>query len=133
MAGDFASTMQAIVARVLADSQAVLLGVATHVHRSIVEGSEVTGAPGQPVDTGALRTSWQLSFPSPGRALISTNLVYAPIIESGIRPIGSGRGNATGRTGTRITLRSPVGGFHSVQITIDALPRIVAHESARLT
>lgn len=124
--------MQAIVARVLADSQAVFLGIATHAHRSIVEGSEVTGAPGQPVDTGNLKTSWQLSFPSADRALISTNVIYAPIIESGIRPIGSGRGNATGRTGTRITLRSPVGGFHSVQLTVDGLPKIVAHESARL-
>jgi hypothetical protein len=129
---DFASDFGAVVTRVMADTQTVFLAVATHAHRSIVEGSEVTGAPGQPVDTGNLKASWQLSFPAPDRALISTNVVYAPIIESGIRPIGSGRGNATGRTGLRITLRSPVGGFHSVQLTIDGLTRIIAHESARL-
>jgi hypothetical protein len=129
---DFASSMNAIVTRVMAETQLVFVAVAQHAHRSIQEGSEVTGAPGQPVATGNLRSSWQLSFPSPDRALISTNVVYAPIIESGIRPIGSGRGNATGRTGLRITLRSPVGGFHSVQITLDGIQRIVAHESKRL-
>lgn len=131
MAADFGSSMRAIIANVEATTQAVFLAIATHAHRSIQEGSEVTGAPGQPVDTGNLKASWQLTFPSKDRALISTNVVYAPIIESGIRAIGSGRGNATGRTGSRITLRSPVGGFGSVQLTIDGLQRIVAVESER--
>lgn len=43
---DFASDFGAVVTRVMADTQTVFLAVATHAHRSIVEGSEVTGAPG---------------------------------------------------------------------------------------
>jgi hypothetical protein len=84
----------------------VFRGVAQDTYESIVVGSPVTGAPGQPVDTGALRASWQLTFPKRTRAEIMTRQVYAAAIEDGV-----------GRHGP-LTLRSQVGGFHSVKLTI---------------
>lgn len=80
---------------------------------SVVFGSAITAAPGQPVDTGYLRASWQLTFERSGLALISTNAVYAEDIEEGI-----------GRFGP-LQLRSQVGGFHSVKLTIAGFDRIV--------
>lgn len=101
----------------------VFVGVAEEVHRSIQTGSEITGAPGQPVGGhqpgrryvgGALRASWQLQI-DPDSALISTNMIYAPQIEDGTRE------------GRALTLWSPVGGFHSVKTTIAGFDKIVEH------
>ena len=91
----------------------VLLGVGTEALRSIQEGSELTGAPGQPVDTGALRASWQL-IPRADSLTIGTNVVYAEAIEDGIGKYGP------------LVLRSQVGGFHSVAQTVANMDRIVA-------
>lgn len=99
-------------------SREVFVNVANHVHRSVQTGSETTGAPGQPVDTGALRNSWQLTFEST-EALISTGLVYAPPIEDGVGPHGP------------LTLRSEVGGFHSVALTRAGFDRIVELEATK--
>lgn len=97
----------------------IFVGTATEALRSVVEGSELTGAPGQPVDTGALRASWHLDFSDADHATISTNLAYAEAIEEGVGPSGP------------LTLRSPVGGWHSVVQTAANLDRIVAAEKAR--
>ena len=84
------------------------------VHKSITIGSAITGAPGQPVDTGQLRGSWVPRFLGPWQWRDTTNTVYAPGIEDGIGPHG------------QITLRSSVGGFHSVKMTRTGWPSIVA-------
>lgn len=85
------------------------------VHRSVVEGSEVTGAPGQPVDTGALRASWTPELLSELLWQDSTYLDYAEPIEEGVGPYG------------QLTLRSAVGGFHSVALTRGGWQRIVEY------
>ncbi len=88
------------------------------VQRSVVEGSEITGAPGQPVQTGALRASWIPQFIDRNTWQTSTNLTYAPIIEENQRGA---------------TLRSQVGGFHSVAATVAGWVRIVDFANRAVT
>lgn len=61
--------------------------VASELYASIVDGSQVTGSPGQPVDTGTLRNSWQVRFPSPDVAEITTGVEYAPFVEDNIKGV----------------------------------------------
>jgi hypothetical protein len=96
---------------------------AQEAHRSVQEGSEITGAPGQPVDTGALRSSVQLVFESKDRAVIGTNLDYALSIEDGL---------SYAHGGTPMTLRSEVGGFHSFKLTEAGMPKIVTTVAAQV-
>jgi len=96
----------------------IFLGIVGEAARSVIEGSQLTGAPGQPVQTGNLKASWQTTFESPTVALISTNVEYAPIIEYNVRGA---------------TLRSAVGGFHSVAQTIAGIDRIIDAEIIRVT
>lgn len=99
----------------------LLPAVAAAAHESVVNGSPVTGAPGQPVDTGNLRASWQLAFPSPEVAEITTKTVYAPHNEYGVT-----------EDGRPYTQKSPVGGRHSVALTITNFDKLVEHEVKRL-
>ena len=92
-------------------SRAVFLSTVTKAAQSIIEGSSATGAPGQPVDTGNLRASWQTTFESPTQALISTNVAYAPYVEEGINRWGS--------------VRYKNHGPHSVALTRTNFPRLV--------
>lgn len=75
------------------------------VQESVVHGSALTGAPGQPVDTGFLRSSWVASIVAQGVQEISTNVAYAEFIEDGGNDLAA------------FTLRSEVGGWHSVKLT----------------
>lgn len=113
----FDDALKRFAVKVETQSQAVFVNVASAVQHSITDGSAVTGAPGQPVDTGNLKASWHLEFETPTSALISTNVEYAPIIEYNERGA---------------TLRSKVGGFHSVALTRAGLPLIVADEAKKV-
>jgi hypothetical protein len=84
-----------------------------HVGRSIMYGSAVTGAPGQPVYTGALLASWHRVQRGTFGSLWVSKSPYAHIIEDNLRGA---------------TLRSAVGGFHSVTLTRNAFRQIVFHE-----
>lgn len=103
----------------------IFTNVVDECFRSIVEGSEITGAPGQPVGQygpgynnhglgGNLKASWQKWYDSKTVANIATNVRYAPYIEQG--------GNSRGA----FQLRSAVGGWHSVGLTVSNFDRIVA-------
>ncbi len=85
------------------------------VQESIVHGSPLTGAPGQPVDTSALRNSWIATRLGRLDWKIETGLKYARAMEDGVTWYGP------------ITLRSEVGGFHSVKLTRAAWQKIVEH------
>ena len=87
----------------------VFVGVTEEVQRSVVEGSELTGAPGQPVQLGTLKGSWVGRFLDPTLWRLITKIVYAPVIEAGVG----------------ITIRSAVGGTHSVAKTRTGFKRIV--------
>jgi hypothetical protein len=90
---------------------------------SILVGSAVTGAPGQPVDTSTLKKSWRFRRPEKFKATMGTKLVYAPIVENAGLATASGRSGA--QSGSRYTLRSKVGGFHSVKLTYANFGRLV--------
>jgi len=96
---------------------AVHAGIVARMHESI-RGTgtpdPLTGAPGQPVDTGFLRNSWQTRFEG-DTGIISTNAAYARGIEDGISA-----------SGTPIRFKSKVGGAHSVKLTVAGASRIQA-------
>lgn len=101
----FANDLNRFTERLERQRRDIFVGVAVAVHDSVVEGSPVTGAPGQPVDTETLKESWTLSFPSATLARVITNVEYAEPVEEGIGPYGP------------MQLRSEVGGWHSVKLT----------------
>lgn len=116
----FASDLARFNQKQRALAQALFANVVIAVGDSIREGSTVTGSPGQPVDTGHLKASWHTVFESATRAAVITNTVYAQAIEDGTR-----RGRA-------LTLRSSVGGFHSISKTITGFDKLVAAEARAL-
>jgi hypothetical protein len=99
------------------------------IEKSIKFGSGLTGAPGQPVDTGYLRNSWISSFPAPMLWQIETNASYAPVVEEGGLV---SRGRSGGFSGGTYRLRSEVGGFHSVKLTRTGFTRIVHHVAGKV-
>lgn len=76
-----AADLQAWAAKVERNLGLIFVNTATSVRDSVVEGSPVTGAPGQPADTGNLKSAWLLQFPELSVAEISTRVAYAPAIE----------------------------------------------------
>ena len=129
MSNNFREDCRRIGLRIQVQTRDVFTGVVMEMHRSIQEGSELTGSPGQPVDTGELRASW-IANVSGDVGLISTKAEYAKYIEDGVVVVR--RGQVTGSTKQRLTLRSKVGGFGSVAKTIAGLPRIVEHVTQRV-
>jgi hypothetical protein len=101
----------------------VFVNTVSAVHNSIQNGSPVTGAPGQPVDTGNLKASWQVNFIDAVTASVTTNVEYAPSIEDGV---------SYAHGGTPITQRSTVGGFHSVALTRAGIQALADDEARKL-
>lgn len=144
----FAADLKRFSIKVESRSRAVVPAMAAAVLESIQVGSVVTGAPGQPVDTGFLRSSWQSEVAPDGRsAIVGTNVAYAPVIETGMREAYDSRGRTNrygvsgGLIGPRLprgmgrrAIRSTVGGPGSVRLTVanaNALLRQVVAEVAR--
>jgi hypothetical protein len=114
----FGEALQRFTAKVTTRSQAVYSGVVAATHESITKGSGVTGAPGQPVDSGELVTSWQVLPVAPWITDVVTNAPHARSNEDGIARPGGGP----------YRLLSPVGGRHSVRLTITGMDRLVEAE-----
>lgn len=111
--------------------EATFVGSTEEVQRSIQDGSSITGAPGQPVDTSALRDSWTPRLEIPFLWRTTTNIEYAPAIEEGQQqPYTTSRGTQV--IPRPMTLRSKVGGFHSVLKTRTGWVRIVDYVAGRL-
>lgn len=115
----FSDDLARFTAKAEATTRRVFVGSVMEAHRSITVGSPITGAPGQPVDVGALRNSYAMSWDGPTVAEISSGMKYARVIEDGVR------------MGKPITLRSKVGGFHSVKATVAGFQKIVDHVTAK--
>lgn len=95
--------------------------VANHVEKSMRYGSPVTGAPGQPVRTGNLRDRSFFRVGSVkerdmGFGFRLSIAPYAPIYEDNLMGY---------------TIRSKVGGYHSIKITRVNYRLIVGYELAR--
>ncbi|WP_353268007.1 hypothetical protein [Gemmatimonas sp.] len=84
-------------------------GLTSELGRSIRDGSELTGAPGQPRRTSNLYFSWIDRFLAPFRWQIATNVSYAPFVEDAVR-------------GQRFRN----GGPHSLKLTILGANRVLA-------
>ncbi len=96
----------------------IFFDVADALHNSIKEGDPTTGSPGQPVQESDLINSWQARHLEPFLFQTSPGMVYARGIEEGAREDASGQLR-------QLTLRSDVGGFHSVKITRIGFPKLV--------
>jgi hypothetical protein len=116
----FSDDLRRFTAKAETNIRDVHAGTVVRLHESITVGSPVTGSPGQPVDFGNLVRSWGIEDEGDARSLISTPMEYAPGIEDGIGPHGP------------LTLRSAVGGFHSLKHTIAGAQRVVELEAQRV-
>jgi len=89
--------------------QAVVEAATDLVFESVVEGSALTGAPGQPVESGKTKGSWKKDLPEPLVGEVYSDWFVARFVEEG----------------QGMTVRSATGGFHSVKLTRAAFPNIV--------
>jgi phage gpG-like protein len=131
---DFADQVRAFSLKVETRNADVFKNVVSATLDSIVNGSAVTGSPGQPVGQygpgyhpgevgGALKTSWTMELDSPTSptsAIIGTNSPYAVQNEYGISA-----------TNGPYVQHSSVGGRHSVAHTVAGFGLIVADAVAK--
>jgi hypothetical protein len=109
----FEDTLKRVVKETFEKEAELFDRVDAHVGKSIKDGSLVTGAPGQPIKSGALYDSYQRVSLGPQQIAWLSESPYAHVIEDNLRGA---------------TLRSEVGGFHSVKMTRIGFKRIVEHE-----
>ena len=119
--GSFSDDIKAFTAKVEAKTQTIFVNTVAAAKDSIVLGSPITGAPGQPVAFGTLRASWNTEFELPTSARITTNLGYAEPVELGIGPHGPVAYGA----------KNGIGGSHSVAHTMTGLPLLLADETRK--
>lgn len=119
----FADDLARFSVKVSTRSRDVFVGTVMAALASVQDGSPVTGAPGQPVDTGNLRGAWQSDVQG-NVGIVACNAVggrgvdvtpYAEQIEDGI----------SARSGQPIHFRSERGGAHSVRQTVAGMGRLV--------
>ena len=112
----FGDDLRLFASKVEARSRNVFVGSVVELHGSVTVGSAITGAPGQPVDTGNLLASWQQTFPEDWVGQTATNAEYAVSIEEGQQaPYTTAAG--TDVVPRPIVFKSAVGGAHSVKLS----------------
>jgi hypothetical protein len=94
-------------------ARGVFFGSANEMSRSLIDGSSLTGAPGQPVEDGNLITSFVPAYPTADTFEVTTNAAYAPAVE-----------NAVGSQGQPVTYGKKRGGSHSRKLTEAGMPNI---------
>jgi hypothetical protein len=133
MPSSFSADLNKFVLKLERGSRAVFTGAVEEVHRSVTVGSPLTGAPGQPVDTGFLLNSWVLRYTSRTTAETSTHASYAPVIEyklpSAYDPSGQDR---PPREPGRRHRKSTIGGNRSVALTVGGWQNIVDHVARKV-
>lgn len=128
----FEDQVRAFAVKVEQRNATLFPNIVSAVQDSIVNGSPLTGAPGQPVGQygpgyhqgkvgGDLKTSWQTVRESPEVAVVGTNSQHAVQNEYGISA-----------TGGPYIQRSTVGGRHSVALTVAGFDKLVAAEVAKV-
>jgi hypothetical protein len=115
MSVSFQRQMELIVAKAGRRGKELAHRIEQHCGDSIKFGSVVTGAPGQPVETGHLLDSWHLQRIAPYLGRWISTVEYASVIEDNFRGA---------------QLRSHWGGFHSVKMTRHGFKQIVDYELA---
>ena len=119
---DFATAMAQFIGKV-DGLEAQLLPTATHLaYESIVDGSPITGALGQPEVSGDLKASWREEILSATTARVVTASPYARQNEDGVR---SG--------GKPYVQHSTTGGRNSVRLTRAGWPALVIEAARQLT
>lgn len=111
----YALDMAAVGASLRADIDKMFDDSVNLAAESIVNGSAITGAPGQPVEEDVLRKSWVTEKLSPTHATVTTDNPYAESNEDGIARPGMGP----------YRLLSPVGGRWSIEKTVAGWGAIV--------
>jgi hypothetical protein len=116
----FASQLQAFAEKAKQREREVFTRSVEAVAQSVVFGSEITGAPGQPED---LREgAWTTTYEGEQAAVISTDDPSARSVEDGISHLHGGP----------ITLNSPLGGFHSLLQTRLNFDKLVENVTQRV-
>lgn len=113
MSDNFESAIAGFIVQLEGAEEAVFVGTVAAVEESIKIGSPITASPGQPVQSGNLRNSYQPKRLGDREVEISSDVEYALPIEEGVGQHGP------------LTLRSKVGGFHSIKLTAASFQRLV--------
>jgi hypothetical protein len=133
--GDFSAALAYAADRIMGRAEAVL-DVATDLARqSIVDGSPLTGAPGQPVASGALKRSWKVRSIAKNVRVIETDSPYARVVEHDIRRMERAASAGRGRRRKKVAVRGRTyrnGGPHSLALTRVGMPRIVEEARRRV-
>lgn len=112
--GGFSKGLADFHRKIAAFDASLLDEVGDLMYQSIVYGSALTGAPGQPRKEGDLIASWRKERPSETSVAVVSDSPYARPNEDGLR-----------EGGKPYVQRSPVGGRHSVKLTRRGLQRLV--------
>jgi hypothetical protein len=111
------SKKKQMLVRLKETDEKILHSVVEQSFDSIVNGSMETGSPGQPRD---LRDKWKITY-GKGFARIFVNEKSARSVEEGISL----------KFGGAITLKSDIGGFHSIKKTKSKIRKFLARAAGQ--